>query len=44
MDILLGTGLLVLVLAIFSLFNYKAPHGAKAMGALASAACASFFG
>lgn len=42
MDILLGTGLLVLVLAIFSLFNYKAPHGAKAMGALASAACASF--
>ncbi|MBF3368192.1 PTS sugar transporter subunit IIC, partial [Leptospira interrogans serovar Pomona] len=33
---------MILVLAIFSLFNYKAPHGAKAMGALASAACASF--
>ncbi|HEP1422427.1 TPA: PTS sugar transporter subunit IIC [Streptococcus pyogenes] len=42
MDIIIGTGLLILVLAIFSLFNYKAPHGAKAMGALASAACASF--
>ncbi|HFN2800590.1 TPA: PTS sugar transporter subunit IIC [Streptococcus pyogenes] len=42
MDIIIGTSLLVLVLAIFSLFNYKAPHGAKAMGALASAACASF--
>ncbi|HII1124578.1 TPA: PTS sugar transporter subunit IIC [Streptococcus pyogenes] len=41
MDII-GTSLLILVLAIFSLFNYKAPHGAKAMGALASAACASF--
>lgn len=42
MDIIIGTSLLVLVLAIFSLFNYKAPHGAKAMGALASAACTSF--
>ncbi|GFG46742.1 UNVERIFIED_CONTAM: PTS fructose transporter subunit IIC [Streptococcus canis] len=42
MDIIIGTGLLILVLAIFSLFNYKAPRGAKAMGALASAACASF--
>ncbi len=42
MDIIIGTSLLLLVLAIFSLFNYKAPHGAKAMGALASAACASF--
>ncbi|PZO94182.1 PTS sugar transporter subunit IIC [Streptococcus halichoeri] len=42
MDILVGTGLLLLVLAIFTLFNYKAPHGAKAMGALAAAACASF--
>lgn len=42
MDTIIGTGLLILVLAIFSLFNYKAPHGAKAMGALASAACASF--
>ncbi|HER1376451.1 TPA: PTS fructose transporter subunit IIC [Streptococcus pyogenes] len=42
MDIIIGTSLLILVLAIFSLFNYKVPHGAKAMGALASAACASF--
>ncbi|MBA2795654.1 PTS fructose transporter subunit IIC [Streptococcus porcinus] len=42
MDIIIGTGLLILVLAIFTLFNYKAPYGAKAMGALASAACASF--
>ncbi|HEQ4911527.1 TPA: PTS fructose transporter subunit IIC [Streptococcus pyogenes] len=42
MDIIIGTSLLILVLAIFSLFNYKGPHGAKAMGALASAACASF--
>lgn len=42
MDIIIGTSLLILVLAIFRLFNYKAPHGAKAMGALASAACASF--
>ncbi|KGR72798.1 PTS sugar transporter subunit IIC [Streptococcus phocae subsp. phocae] len=42
MDIMIGTGLLILVLAIFTLFNYKAPYGAKAMGALASAACASF--
>ncbi|EHI68900.1 PTS sugar transporter subunit IIC [Streptococcus ictaluri] len=42
MDIIIGTSLLILVLAIFTLFNYKAPYGAKAMGALASAACASF--
>ncbi|VGV82654.1 regulatory protein [Streptococcus pyogenes] len=42
MDIIIGISLLIIVLAIFSLFNYKAPHGAKAMGALASAACASF--
>ncbi|BBF44030.1 perfringolysin O regulator protein PfoR [Lachnospiraceae bacterium KM106-2] len=42
MDILLGTGLLLVVLALFSLFSYKAPNGMKAMGALANAACASF--
>lgn len=42
MDILIGTGLLLLVLALFTLFSYKAPQGMKAMGALASAACASF--
>ncbi|MGB3161652.1 PTS sugar transporter subunit IIC [Carnobacterium sp.] len=42
MDILFGTLLLLLVLVFFTLFNYKAPQGSKAMGALASAACASF--
>ena len=34
--------LLLVVLALFTLFSYKAPHGMKAMGALANAACASF--
>ena len=42
MEILMGTGLLLVVLALFTLFSYKAPYGMKAMGALASAACASF--
>lgn len=42
MDIIFGTGLLLLVLALFTLFSYKAPNGMKAMGALANAACASF--
>lgn len=42
MDILISTVLLLLVLAMFTLFTYKAPKGAKAMGALADAACASF--
>ena len=41
-NILIGTGLLLLVLALFTLFSYKAPYGMKAMGALANAACASF--
>ena len=41
-EILKGTGLLLAVLALFTLFSYKAPNGMKAMGALASAACASF--
>ena len=41
-DIFIGTGLLLLVLALFTLFSYKAPYGMKAMGALANAACASF--
>jgi len=40
-QILTGTALL-LVLALFTLFSYKAPQGMKAMGALANAACASF--
>ncbi|MGL5348429.1 MAG: PTS sugar transporter subunit IIC [Peptostreptococcaceae bacterium] len=42
MEILTSTALLLVVLALFTLFSYKAPHGMKAMGALASAACASF--
>lgn len=42
MDILKGVFLLVLVLSAFTLFSYKAPHGMKAMGALANAACATF--
>ena len=41
-QILTGTALLLAVLALFTLFSYKAPHGMKAMGALANAACASF--
>lgn len=41
-DILMGTALLLVVLALFTLFSYKAPQGMKAMGALANAACASF--
>ena len=41
-QILLGTALLLVVLALFTLFSYKAPQGMKAMGALANAACASF--
>lgn len=42
MDIIIGTALLLVVLGLFTLFSYKAPHGMKAMGALANAACASF--
>ena len=41
-QILIGTALLLVVLALFTLFSYKAPKGMKAMGALANAACASF--
>lgn len=42
MDIIFGTVLLLIVLALFTLFSYKAPNGMKAMGALANAACSSF--
>ena len=42
MEVLKGTILLLMVLAAFSIFSYKAPHGMKAMGALANAACATF--
>ena len=41
-QILTSTALLLVVLAGFTLFSYKAPQGMKAMGALANAACASF--
>ena len=42
MQVLIGAGLLLIVLGLFTLFSYKAPHGMKAMGGLANAACASF--
>jgi fructose-specific phosphotransferase system IIC component len=42
MEVLKGTILLLMVLTAFSVFSYKAPHGMKAMGALANAACATF--
>ncbi|MDO7202983.1 PTS sugar transporter subunit IIC [Paraclostridium bifermentans] len=42
MEVIKGTVLLLAVLTAFSVFSYKAPHGMKAMGALASTACATF--
>lgn len=42
MEILIGTIALLVILALFSLFTFKAPHGSKAMSALADAAVASF--
>lgn len=42
MIIIQGIALLLLILALFTLFSYKAPFGMKAMGALAGAAIASF--
>ncbi|MFD2044678.1 PTS sugar transporter subunit IIC [Ornithinibacillus salinisoli] len=42
MEIIKGTLLLLIVLGCFTLFSYKAPRGMKAMGALASAAIATF--
>ncbi len=42
MVIIQGIALLLLILALFTLFSYKAPFGMKAMGALAGAAIASF--
>lgn len=41
-NILMGTGLLLAVLVLFTLFSYKAPQGMKAMSGLANAAVASF--
>lgn len=42
MDVLIGTIALLVILALFSLFTFKAPSGSKAMSALADAAVASF--
>ena len=42
MEILKGMSLLILTLALFSIFSMKAPKGDKAMGGLANAAVASF--
>jgi fructose-specific phosphotransferase system IIC component len=42
MTIIKGIALLLLVLALFTLFSYRAPYGMKAMGGLANAAIASF--
>ncbi|MFC3419407.1 PTS sugar transporter subunit IIC [Salinicoccus hispanicus] len=42
MEQIVGIGLLVLLLTFFTVFTYYAPHGDKAMGALAAAAIATF--
>ncbi|MCG1010495.1 PTS sugar transporter subunit IIC [Salinicoccus sp. ID82-1] len=42
MEQIVGIGLLVLLLAFFTVFTYYAPHGDKAMRALAAAAIATF--
>lgn len=41
-DILIGTGLLLLILVFFTVFTYYAPDGRAVMGALATAAIATF--
>lgn len=41
-DILVGTGLLLLILVFFSIFTYYAPDGSAVMSALATAAIATF--
>ncbi len=44
MQVLIGAGLFILiVLGLFTLFSYKAPHGMKAMGALAGSSLCKFF-
>ena len=42
MEILLGITALLMALALFSLFSFKAPHGSAAMSGLADAAIATF--
>ncbi|MCZ0717270.1 PTS sugar transporter subunit IIC [Aerococcus kribbianus] len=41
MDLLIGVGLLVLVLGLFTLFTFKAPYGRKTMSAFADASVAT---
>lgn len=42
MQIILGVLVLLAVIAIMTLFTFKAPNGKKAVGALSGAACATF--
>ncbi|MGF1763834.1 PTS sugar transporter subunit IIC [Aliivibrio kagoshimensis] len=42
MEIILGITALLVALALFSLFSFKAPHGSAAMSGLADAAIATF--
>lgn len=42
MQLITGVGLLLITLAAFSLFSFKAPRGSQAMSGLANAAIASF--
>ncbi|OHO43039.1 transcriptional regulator [Aerococcus sp. HMSC035B07] len=41
MDLIIGVALLILVLALFTLFTFKAPKGRETMGAFADASCAT---
>lgn len=41
MDLLIGVGLLILVLAFFTVFTFKAPNGRKTMSAFADASVAT---
>ena len=42
MTIISGVGLLLLTLAVFSIFSLKFPKGSQAMSGMANAAVASF--
>ncbi|MCI1985106.1 MAG: PTS sugar transporter subunit IIC [Lactobacillus sp.] len=42
MQIVLGVLMLAAVIAVMTLFTFKAPHGKKAVSALSGAACATF--
>lgn len=42
MEIILGVLVLLAVIAVMTLFTFKAPNGKKAIGALSGAACATF--